>query len=143
MQDFFAQDPEDAMRRERGIVHDFTPMVIMDLIQLSAKHEKIICENDIDIDSIIQIVTHAVMISNDRSLENFIDQYEDEIRRRDISNDEKEKLIRKVNAVWGKGKPESPLEVNHYGVEQIFLDDNSTAEKTADFVAEYFGFYHV
>jgi DNA-binding transcriptional MerR regulator len=140
MQDFFAQDPEDAMQRERGIVHDFTPMVIMDLIQLSARHEKIICENDIDIDSIIQIVTHAVVISNNRPLDDFIDQYENEIRRRDISEDEKERLIRKVNAVWGKGKLESPLETNRYGVEQIFLDDNSTVEQTADIVAEYFGF---
>lgn len=140
MQDFFAQDPEDAMQRERGIVHDFTPMVIMDLIQLSAKHEKIICENDIDIDSIIQIVTHAVVISNDKPLDSFINRYEHEIRRRDISEDEKEKLIRKLNAAWGKGKPESPREMNQYGVKQIFLDDHSTVEQTADIIAECFGF---
>ncbi len=138
--DFFAQDPEDAMQRERGIVHDFTPMVIMDLIQLSAKHEKIICENDIDIDSIIQIVTYAVVISNNRPLDDFIDRYKNEIRRRDISEDEKERLIRKLNAVWGKGKPESPRGTNPYGVKQIFLDDNSTVEQTADIIAEYFGF---
>ncbi len=142
MPDFFAQDPEDAMQREHEIVRDFTPMVIMDLIQLTAKHEKIICENDIDIDSIIQIVTHAVMITNNRPLDDFIDRYESEIHRRDISEDEKEKLIRKVNAVWGKGKPESPRETNPYGVKQIFLDDNSTAEHTADSVAEYFGLAH-
>jgi len=143
MPDFFTQDPEDAMQRERGIVHDFTPMVIMDLIQLSAKHEKIICENDIDIDSIIQIVTHAVVISNDRPLDDFIDRYKNDIRCRDISEDEKERLILKVNAVWGKGKPESPRETNQYGVKQFFLDDNSTVEQTADIVAEYLGFPRV
>jgi DNA-binding transcriptional MerR regulator len=142
MPDFYAQDPEDAMQRERGIVHDFTPMAIMDLIQLSAKYEKIICENDIDIDSIIQIVTHAVMISNDRPLDDFIDRYENEIRRREISEDEKERLVRKINAVWGKGKPESPRETNLYGVKQIFFDDSSTVEQTADMVAEYFGLLH-
>jgi len=31
--DFFAQDPTEAMQRESDIVYDFTPMVIMDLIQ--------------------------------------------------------------------------------------------------------------
>lgn len=139
MPDFWVQDPEDAMQREREIVHDFTPMVIMDLIQLSAKHKKIICENDIDIDSISQIVTHAVMISNDRPLDDFIDRYENEIRRRDISEDEKERLIHKVNAVWGKGKPESPRETNQYGVKQIIWDDTSTVEQTVDVIAEYFG----
>lgn len=138
MPDFFAQDPEDAMQREREIVHDFTPMVIMDLIQLTAKHEKVICENDIDIDSIIQIVTHAVMISNNRPLDDFIDRYENEIRCRDISEDEKEKLIRKVNTVWGKGKPENSRETTQYGVKQIIRDDNSTVEQIADIIAEYF-----
>jgi DNA-binding transcriptional MerR regulator len=139
MPDFFAQDPEDAMQRERGIVHDFTPMVIMDLIQLSAKHEKIICENDIDIDSIIQFVTHAVKISNYRTWDDFFDRYENEIRRRDISEDEKERLIRKVNAEREKAKREIPRETIQYGVKQIIWDDTSTVEQTVDVIAEYFG----
>ena len=79
------------------------------------------------------------MISNDRPLYDFIDQYENEIRRRDISEDEKERLIRKVNAVWGKGKPDSPRETNQYGVKQIIWDDNSIVEQTADEIASYFG----
>lgn len=139
MPDFFAQDPEDAMQRELEIVHDYTPMVIMDLIQLSAKHEKIICENDIDFDSIVQVVTHAVVISNDRSLDDFINQYEYEIRHRDISEDEKKRLIRKVNAVWGKGKPDNPRGANPYGLKQIIWDDSSTVEQIADEIAEYYG----
>jgi len=137
--DFWSRDPEEAMRHEREVVRDFTPMVIMDLIQLTATHEKIICENDIDIDSIIQLVTHAVVISNDKTWEGFVDKYENEIRTRDISEDEKENLIRKVNVVWGKGKPENPRGTNLYGVKQIFLDKNTTVEGTADIVAAYFG----
>ena len=50
-------------------------MVIMDLIRLTAKYEKVICENDIDIDSIIQIVTHAVIITDHKSLHDFISRY--------------------------------------------------------------------
>lgn len=68
-----------------------------------------ICENDIDVDSIVQIVTHAVMISNNRSLDDFIRQYENEIRRREISEDEKERLIRRVKEVWGTASPRVPV----------------------------------
>jgi hypothetical protein len=143
MTNYFSQDPEDAMQREREIVHDFTPMVIMDLFQLSTKHEKIICENDIDIDSIIQSVTHAVVISNGKPLDDFIDRYENDIRCRDITEDEKEQLICKVKAVWGKGKSENPNGINQYGVKQFFWDENSTVEQTADIVAEHFRFTHV
>ena len=137
--DFYAQDPEDAMQSERNIVHDFTPMVITDLIKLTAMYEKIICENDIDIESIIQIVSHAVIISNKKSLDNFIDRYINEIHCRDISEDEKERLIQKVYTVWGSGKPENPRDNNPYGIKQIIINDNSTATQTADIVAEYFG----
>jgi hypothetical protein len=143
MPDFWACDPEEAMQKERDVVHDFTPMVIMDLIQLTATHEKVICENDIDIDNIIQIVTHAVMLSSKNKWDEFIDIYESKIRGRNISNDEKENSIRKMKVVWGEGKPENPRGVDPYGIKQIFLDDDSTTEQTADAVAEYFGLLRV
>ena len=140
--DYWAQDPEDAMRWESEIVHDFTPMVIMDLIQLTAKHEKVICENDIDIDSIIQFVTHAVTIYNYETLDDFFDRYENEIRRREISEDEKIILIRSVNAVKANAKFPIWRETAQYGVKQIVWDDNSTIEQTTDTIAEYFGLPH-
>jgi DNA-binding transcriptional MerR regulator len=140
--DYFARDPEETRQKEHDVVHDYTPMVITDLIQLTATHEKVICENDIDIDSIIQIVTHAVMISNHKNWDDWIGGYEKGIRSRDISEDEKENLIRKLHSAWGKGKPENPRGINPYGIKQIFLDDNSTVEQTADIVAEYFGLPH-
>ena len=137
--DFWAQDPEDAMQWESEIVHDFTPMVIMDLIQLSGIHEKIICENDIDISSILQYVTHAVRISNEKAANDFIDRYENEIRSRDISEDEKERLIPTVSTAYEKAKGEIPGEAAQYGVKQIIWDDNATVEQTADIIAAYFG----
>jgi DNA-binding transcriptional MerR regulator len=105
----------------------------------AAGSEVVLEENDIDIDSIIQIVTHAVIITDHKSLDYFISCYENEILSRDISEDEKEKLIHKVNEVWGKGKPENPRGAAPYGVKQFILDDYSTVEKTADMVAECFG----
>ena len=139
IENYFAQDPEDARRREQEIVRDYTPMVIMDLIQLAATHEKIICENAIDVDSIIHFVTHAVMITNSKSLDYYADRYKNEIRRLDISDDEKEKRIRKVDVVWKNGTPEYPPEAAQHGVKHIAWGDNSTVESMADEVAEYFG----
>ena len=138
--DFFSLDPEDAMRHELGVVRDFTPMVVMDLIRLSAEHEKIICENDIDVESIIHIATNAVIITNDKPLDDFIGMFESNIRSRDIEDDEKEKLIRKVNAVWGRGKPESPRGANPYGIKQFFAEGYANSAELADAVSEYFGF---
>ncbi len=137
--DFWAQDPEEAMRWEQEIVHDFTPMVIMDLIALTAKHEKVICENDIDIGGIIRFVTHAVRISNDRTAGDFCGRYENEIRGRDISDDEKDRLIRTVGPAFEKVKGEIPGESTRYGVKQIHWDGRSTIEQTADEVAAFFG----
>jgi DNA-binding transcriptional MerR regulator len=136
---YFERDPEVTRQKERDVVHDYTPMVIMDLIQLSATHEKVICENDIDIESIRQIATHVVTISDDGCWDWFLKGYENAIRQRDISEDEKERLVRKLNAAWGEGKPENPRGTMQYGVKQIFCDDHSAVEQTADEIAEYFG----
>jgi len=143
--DYFARDPEETRRKERDVVHDFTPMVIMDLIQLTAHHEKVICENDIDIESIIPIVTHAIMITNNKAWADFIDGYENAIRGRNIPENEKDVLIRRLHAAWGEGKPESPRGNTRYGIKQIFVDGGSavgqTVGQTADLVAEHFGWH--
>ena len=139
--DLFALDPEEAMRRERGVVRDFTPMVVVDLIQFAAKHEKVICENDIDIDSIIQVATHVVAISNEKSWDVFIGQYEKAIRQRNIPEDEKESLVRGLNDGWKNGKPENPRGAMQYGIKQFICDENSSVAQMADLVAEYFGWH--
>ena len=136
---YFAQDPEDAMRGERAIVRDYTPMVLMDLIQLTATHEKVICENAIDVDSIIPFVTHAVKIINDKGIDDFYDMYESEIRRRDVSDDEREWLIGRVNMMREKIKREASQEAEQYSIKQFFRDEDSTVEQTADLIEEYFG----
>jgi len=139
MTDFFAQDPEEAWQREHGIVQDYTPMVIMDLIQLMATNERIICENAIDIDSILPLVTHAVDITAEDSLDDFIGRYEDEIRCRDISEKEKQALIRKVHAVWEKKESEAPGETKRYGVKEILQDGSLTLEALTEMAAAHFG----
>ena len=127
------------MRGERAIVRDYTPMVLMDLIQLTAIHEKVICENAIDIESIAPFVTHAVKIINHKSIDGFYDMYESESRRRDISADERERLIGRVNIMREKIKREASQEAELYGIKQIFWDENSTIERTTNVIAQHFG----
>jgi len=136
--DYFAQDPEEAAQWEQEMTRDFTPMVIMDLIQLAAKHEKIICENAIDIDSIIHYVTNAIMVCNADASNDFAEMYANKIRERNISENEKERLISKAHAIWGDGKPELPREATEYGIKLVTQDDNSTVEQMVDIIADYF-----
>jgi len=164
--DFFALDPQEAMQRESGVVHDFTPMVIMDLIQLAAKHDGVICENSIEEESIIHLVTNAAEIvnvsggeGNNNGMDRFIKNYENAIRGRDIPADEKERLVRKVSEVWkkeeqcgdgdfntqGKNSAGVPVQgrnsagVPVQGIKRFFVGDNFSAEQTAADIAEYFG----
>jgi DNA-binding transcriptional MerR regulator len=141
--DFFSLDPEDALRRELAVRYDFTPMVIMDLIRLTAIHDKVICENDIDIDSVIHLITNSVTITNRKNdaeaYDGFLDRYEIAIRSRDISEDEKEGLVRKLRTVWKRDESERPRETTQYGIRQIIRDENWTVGQTAEIVADFFG----
>jgi DNA-binding transcriptional MerR regulator len=134
--DFFAQEPLAAMEWERETVRDFTPMVIMDLIQLTATHGRVICENDIDVESIISIATHAVQISNANDADKFYTRYENEIRGRDIPDREKNKLLRQIQELRGKDK----YDAARYGVKEIIIGENNTGERAIDLAAEYFNF---
>jgi len=143
--DYFAQDPEDAAQWEREIAHDFTPMAIMDLIELTASHDKIICENALDIDSIIPFVTHAVNIIKSQASDDFYNMYENEIRRRNFPKGEKERFIQKVDALRKKAKQEGGIlcrESAKYGVKQIIWDDNYTIKQAVDEIARHFNLTH-
>jgi len=154
--DIWVLDPEDALHWESEIVHDFTPMVIADLIQLAAQYNGVICEGDIDIDDIIQIVTHVVTISNYGSSYDFFNRpgqrnmLEDIRNRSDISDEEKEERIQNAYKIVGGGKVdkkdgnhEIPRETIQYGVKQIIRDDNTTVEQTTKMIAKYFGLLHI
>jgi DNA-binding transcriptional MerR regulator len=141
--DFFALEPEEALRHELGVVHEYTPMVILDLIKLTAEHDFIICENDIDIDDIIQIVTNVIDISEDNTWDNFIATYKSNISARDISDNDKQRLIGEVERVWHSGKPENPRSAPKYGIKRIYRDENTTTEQLVEMVAQYFRFNEI
>lgn len=73
------------------------------------------------------------------STNGFYDHYEEEIRRRTNSGEEREALIRKVNAMREKATREMSREAAQYGVKEIVWAQDSTVEGVTEDIAEYFG----
>lgn len=74
--DYWALDRDDALQWESDIVHEFTHMVIADLIQLASQYDQVICEGYIDINAIVPLVTNAVTILNYGKQYDFFDRPE-------------------------------------------------------------------
>ncbi len=151
--DFWALPPEEAVAWETAIVREFTPMIVADLIELSALHETVICEGDIDIDAVIPIASHVVTISNYGKATDFFERpeqshmLEESKNRPDLTDSEREKLIENAYKIVGYDPKnpqanihEIPYETKKYGVKQIIRDDHSTPSKTAAEIEQYFGF---
>jgi hypothetical protein len=152
--DVFALDPQDSSQWEVQIVREFTPMVVADLIELSALNKGVICEGDIDIDAIMPIITNVVTLSYWGSVpRDFFARPEqknmlDNIRNRnDITDDGKEKLIYNAYILATGHEPgfisspqhETPREVMQYGVKHIVTDETTTIEQMVNMVEEALG----
>ncbi len=147
--DFWVLGKEDALGWEKDIVREMTPMILCDLIELSGKYDRIICEGDIDIDSVIHIVSHAVMIVNQGESYDFFhgpDQQHmlDSIQNRtDISEEEKQALIENAYQILRGDLPDNgqgyglPRETTQYYITPIFRNTQTPPEKVADMVMEY------
>ena len=60
--DYFALDKDDAHNLECNIVKEFTPMIIIDLIYLSSQYDVVICEGDINLELIIDLIVKENMV---------------------------------------------------------------------------------
>lgn len=143
--DFWALEAKDAVLWERAIVKEMTPMIITDLISLSAQYDRIICEGDIDIDTVIPVVTNAVTISNHGSSYDFFNRPEqsrilDDIKKRtDIDEEEKQKLIENAYRIVNDHieKTFIPRETELYGVKEIIRDDSTSVDAVVRMIEEY------
>ena len=140
--DYFAQDPEEAMRTETAIVREFTPMAVLDLIRLSAQHGRVICENDLDIESLVPCFTHAVTVQDSGAMEQFVRRFERHIRGRAIPEGEKERLMRGLRPAVDRCKREPLRLAERHGAKPIAWSADSTVERTAEAIAELFGLEH-
>jgi len=142
----FWELPHEVIReREKHWLHEFTPMAIVDLILLAGAHDVILCEGDIEYETVIPVASHMVHLSNRGTKFDWFNRpghshaLDDVKNRADLSQEEKDAII--SNAYSAVGQNEAPLPdwVVRHAITDIAWDDNTTIEQTASEVAQYFG----
>ena len=142
--DFWELPPKVIEERETECVREFSPMVIMDLILLSPKHEIIICEGDMECTP--AILTNAVYLVNRGTKFDWFNRADhkhslDSIKERtDLSDAEKDALITNAYNSVAQNEGHLPDWIIEQNIKYIIWDDSTTIEQTATEVAEYFKF---
>lgn len=142
----FWELPKDVIQdREKRFLQEVTPMIVADLIALSAQHKTVICEGDIDYAAIIPVAEHCVYLNNRGTKFDWFDRPDHENiveiinKRTDLTDAEKAAVIQKAYDAVSGNEGVVPDWISENGVKVISWDDNVTAEKTAEETAEYFG----
>ncbi len=143
---FWALPREVIAEREKHFVEEMTPMMIAELIQLSALHEVIICEGDIDYRAVAPIATHAVHLCNQSTSFDWFNRPDHEdIRitvgnRTDLSEEEKQLIIDNAYKSVATNEKTVPEWVAELGIKNIVWNDHTSIDTTAAEVAAYFEF---
>ena len=143
--DFWELPREVIHERETHWLNEFTPMAIVDLIMLSPIHDIIICEGDIDYNTVIPIASHMVYLSNRGTTFDWFNRPDhnslDSIRNRtDLTEQEKETIIRNAYNSVEQTELQLPEWVIAHNIKNIIWNDSITIEQTVSEVAHYFGF---
>jgi len=132
------------LEREEYFLKEMTPMIIADLIELSAQHEVIICEGDIDYCSVIPIASHVVYLCNQGEIFDWFkrsdhDDIEVSLKYRDDLNDEeKQAIITNAYECVMENEGIKPEWVKKFQIQNIEWDDNTSVEQTLNEVEVYF-----
>lgn len=142
---FWELPHEVIAEREVHFVEEMTPMMIAELIQLSALHKVIICEGDIDYGAVAPIANHAVYLCNQSTSFDWFNRPDHEdvrsmLRNRtDISEEEKQHIIDNAYHAVAGNEGRLPDWVVELGIKDIVWDDSTSIDTTAAEVAAYFG----
>ncbi len=130
---------------EKHFVAEMTPMMVAELIQLSALHKVIICEGDIDYCAIAPIAAHTVRLCNQStSFDLFNRPDHEDIRaviygRTDLSEEKKQLVIQNAYESVAANEGMIPDWVVDLGIKNIVWNDHTGIDTTALEVAAYFG----
>lgn len=142
---FWALPPEVIADREKHVLAEMTPMMTAELIALSARHDVVICEGDIDYASIAPIATHMLYLWNCGTMFDWFDRPDhslDAIKNRtDLTESEKQEII--DNAYLSVAQKENVLPdwVIELGVPYVRWDDSTGVAQTADDAERIFGLW--
>lgn len=145
--DFWALPSEVIEERETHWLNEFTPMAVIDLIELSTIHDIIICEGDIDISIIlpVQIASHIIYLSNQGIKFDWFnrpdhDSLDDIKHRSDLTESEKNDIIRNAYASVANNESMIPDWTMENNIKVIIWDDNTSIEQTTSEVIQHFKF---
>lgn len=132
--------------REINFLREVTPMMIAELLQLSAKHDVIICEGDIDFGAVASIASHSVYLCAKSDAFDWFerpdhDDVKEELEQRtDLTEEEKQAIIDNAYAAVSDNDGFVPSWVEDFGVPIVHWNDYTGIEKTTEEVANVFGF---
>ena len=131
---------------EKCFINELTPMIIADLIILASKYKVVICEGDIDYESIIPVSSHVVYLNNCSTNFDWFNRTDHE-NIIDIANKltylskaEKEILINKAYCVVSENECVVPDCIQKNEVKVISWNDDISKEETSIEVSKYFRF---
>ena len=140
---FWELPKEVIAEREKHFVEEMTPMMIAELIQLSAVHKVIISEGDIDYSAVAPIATHVVHLCNQSTTFDWFDRpdHEDTVAKiTDLSDEEKQLIIDHAYECVTPDESNTTDWVAELGIKNIIWNDHTSIDTTATEVADYFGF---
>ena len=145
--DYWTLDPADANVWENNIIHDFTPMVVVDLIELAAQHKGVVCEGHLDIDLVMPIVTHCVTISYNGSVKRDFFSRPDHVHmienirsRKDLTEVEKEYRVQNAYKICATENPQSPgKRIEKYNIPHIITDETINISRMVDMITKVLG----
>ena len=142
--------PKEIIReREQNFVKEMTPMILLDLIELSVQHDVILCEGDIDYRVVLPLAVHTVYLCNRSTTFDWFARPDHEdisktIRKRtDLSEEEKQTIIENARNTVAKNEGVLPEWVLEFDVKSVIWDDTTSVEQTAAEVGAYFGFSEI
>jgi len=145
--DFYDLNIDEAIEYETNVIKEVTPMIIADLIELSGKYERIICEGVyailiaplISYDKIIYLYTSNEMIKNDFFTRPLQSQILENINNRtDISDSEKENRINhRIDMACGVISKID--EIKRLNIKQYCRKEESTINGMLDTIEKHFG----
>lgn len=146
VKNFWELPKEVIFEREKHFVSEMTPMIIADLIALSAQHNIIICEGDIDYSAVAPIAVNAVHLQNCGTKFDFfnrpdhLDITEELKNRTDITEEAKSAIIENAYSIVGGNENVLPSWVNELGIKNIAWNNSTSIEQTTAEVEQYFNF---
>ena len=140
---FWELPKEVVADREKHILEELTPFVVAELLPHAAQNRLVICEGDLDYDTVMKFATRAVYLRNCGTKFNWFDRPDhtnlDEIRNNpNLTEEHKAEIIENAKNIVTNREDVLPMWVDRLCVPHIDWDDSTAVCQTVNEVAALF-----